>query len=150
MAFSVMSLGSRARYLLAGLAVVSFVLVLYWSRNPAAMDESSANVKHITEGGFGDEVLRCRLPVVVDFYAAWCAPCRELSPMLDRVAGGYARRIKFVKVNVDETPDLARDYQVTVLPTVLMFADGKVRDRVEGLVDEAELKRRFDTLAAGK
>jgi thioredoxin len=126
------------------------LLVLAGCGNPAVMNESTANVKHITQGEFADEVTRCATPVVADFYATWCEPCRMLSPMLDKLAGGYADKIKFVKINVDESPGLAQNFQVQAIPTLIFFKDGKVADRFTGLPDEADLKARLDKFSAGK
>ena len=135
------------------LPVVALATVFFLAagcENPSAMNQSSANVKHITQGEFTVEVAHCAMPVVVDFYATWCGPCREFSPVLDRVAGGYTGRIKFVKVNVDESPVLAQTFRVEAIPTVLMFKDGKVADRFTGGLPEADLKARLDALLAGK
>ncbi|HEX4348811.1 MAG TPA: thioredoxin domain-containing protein, partial [Verrucomicrobiae bacterium] len=77
-------------------------------------------------------------------------PCRVLEPLLDRVAGGYTNKIKFVKVNVDESPLQAQIYDAEILPTVLMFKDGKVGDRVLGLPTETDLRSKLDALAAAK
>jgi thioredoxin len=132
------------------MAVATGFLLAAGCENPSAMNQSSANVKHITQGEFTDEVAHCVTPVVVDFYATWCGPCRAFSPLLDQVAGGYAGRIKFVKVNVDESPVLAQTYQVQAIPTVLMLKDGKVADRFTGGLPEADLKARLDALLAGK
>ena len=131
--------------------VAGFVLLaLAGCGNPSAMNESTANVKHITQGEFADEVTRCATPVVADFYATWCGPCRILSPLLDKVAGGYPDRIKFVKINVDESPGLAQNFQVRAIPTLIFFKDGKVADRITGLLEEADLKAKLDKFAAGK
>ena len=131
---------------LAGVAV----LMLAGCGNPAAMNESTANVKHITQGEFADEVTRCATPVMADFYATWCGPCRQLSPLLDKLASGFADKIKFVKINVDESPGLAQNFQVQAIPTLIFFKDGKVADRITGLPDEADLKARLDKFAVGK
>jgi thioredoxin 1 len=114
------------------------------------MNESSPNVKHITQAEFADEVTRCAQPVVVDFYATWCGPCQELAPVLDHVAGGYAGKIKFVKVNVDESPGIAQNYQADALPVVLLFKDGTLADRISGVPTEADLKTNLDALVSGK
>ena len=126
------------------------ILALAGCGNPAAMNESTANVKHITQGEFADEVTRCATPVVADFDATWCGPCRQLSPRLDRLAGGYPDKIKFVKINVDESPGLAQNFQVQAIPTLIFFKDGKVADRITGLLEEADLKAKLDKFAAGK
>jgi len=126
------------------------VLVLAGCGNPAAMNESTASVKHVAQGEFADEVTRCATPVVADFYATWCGPCRMLSPMLDKLAGGYADKIKFVKINVDESPGLAQNFQVQAIPTLIFFKDGKVADRLTGLPEEADLKAKLNAFAGGK
>ena len=125
------------------------ILALAGCGNPSALNESTANVKHITQGEFADEVTRCATPVVADFYATWCGPCRQLSPMLDKLAGGYPDKIKFVKINVDESPGLAQNFQVQAIPTLIFFKDGKVADRITGLPEEADLKAKLEVFAAG-
>jgi len=137
------------RKLFPAIACVA-ILMLVGCGNPSAMNESTANVKHITQGEFADEVTRCTSPVVADFYATWCGPCRMLSPMLDKLAGGYADKIKFVKINVDESPGLAQNFQVQAIPTLIFFKDGKVADRLTGLPDEADLKAKLEAFAGGK
>jgi len=126
------------------------ILTLAGCGNPSALNESTASVKHIAQGEFADEVTRCATPVVADFYATWCGPCRMLSPMLDKLAGGYADKIKFVKINVDESPGLAQNFQVEAIPTLIFFKAGKVADRITGLPDEADLKAKLDAFAGGK
>jgi thioredoxin 1 len=117
---------------------------------PSAMNASSANVKHIAQAEFPAEVSQFSGPVVVDFYATWCGPCRRLSPMVDKLADGFAGKIKFVKVNVDESPVLAQNYHVEAIPTLIFFKAGKLADRLTGLPAEADLKSKLETLAAGK
>ena len=114
------------------------------------MNESTASVKHITQGEFADQVTRASGPVVVDFYATWCGPCRQLAPMLDRLAEPLAAKIKFFKVNIDESPGLAQNYQIEAIPTVLLFKDGKLADRITGLLPEADLQAKLKALATVK
>ena len=118
--------------------------------NPSAMNASTASVKHITQGEFAEEVTRATGPVVVDFYATWCGPCRVLAPMLDKLATPLATKIKFFKVNIDESPGLAQNFQIEAIPTVLLFKDGKLADRLTGLPTEAALQAKLEALAAAK
>lgn len=76
--------------------------------------------------GFERQVLGSELPVVVDFYADWCVPCRQVAPVLERLAAKWDGRVRFVKVNVDHHPDLAEAYRVSSIPTVLLFVSGHV------------------------
>jgi thioredoxin 1 len=112
----------------------------------AAMNESSPNVTRIAESQFAGEVEQAASPVVVDFYAVWCGPCRMLSPRLDKLAGEFAGKIRFVKVNVDEAQDLAGRFRVEGIPTLLFFKSGKLEGRVTGLLPEQELRSRLSAL----
>ena len=113
----------------------------------ASMNQSTDNVKRIGESQFNAEVSQSASPVVVDFYATWCGPCRILSPRLDELAGSFTNRIRFVKINVDEAPALARQFDIRAIPTLLFFKDGKVADRVVGLPGTGALKARLETFA---
>ncbi len=112
----------------------------------ATMTESSRNVMPIAESQFTGEVEKATSPVVVDFYATWCGPCRMLSPRLDKLAGEFAGKIKFVKVNVDEAQELAGRFRVESIPTLLFIKNGKVEERVTGLVTQEALKSRLSAL----
>jgi thioredoxin 1 len=112
-----------------------------------AMNESSQNVTRIAETQFAGEVEKATGPVVVDFYATWCGPCKMLSPRLDKLAGEFSGKIKFVKVNVDEAQELAGRFRVEGIPTLLFMKNGKVEDRVTGLLPEDALKARLDAFA---
>ena len=124
------------------------VLFVAGCGNPAAMNQSTASVKHIAQSEFENEVTRSTNAIVADFYATWCGPCRTLSPMLDRLAGPLADKIKFVKINVDESPGIAQNFSVQGIPTLIFFKDGKVADRITGLLPEAELKAKLEAFAA--
>ncbi len=90
----------------------------------------------IKEANFEREVLQSTQPVLVDFWAQWCGPCKMLAPLLDEIAVEQNGRAKVVKVNVDESPMLAQRYNIQSIPTLLYFAGGEVRDRTVGAVSE--------------
>jgi thioredoxin 1 len=110
------------------------------------MNQSTANVKHITDAEFDVEVTHSALPVVADFYATWCGPCRRLAPTMDTLADQYAGKIKFVKVNVDESPKLAQQFQAEAIPMLVFFKDGKQTDKLVGLQSKEDLIRQLDFL----
>jgi thioredoxin 1 len=114
--------------------------------NSTAMNQSTANVKHITEAEFDTEVTQATLPVVIDFYATWCGPCRQLAPVMDSLADQYAGKIKFVKVNVDESPKLAQKFQVEGIPMLVFLQNGKSAGTSVGLIAKEDLIRRLDSL----
>ena len=87
----------------------------------------------VTDSTFSSEVLESKQLTVVDFWAAWCGPCRMIAPMVDQLAGQYGSTVKFTKLNVDENPDTAATYGVRSIPTLLFFRDGAVVDRIVGL-----------------
>jgi len=111
-----------------------------------AMNQSSANVKHITDEDFDAEVTRVAQPVVADFYATWCSPCRQLAPVMDALADQYAGKIKFVKVNVDESPKLARQFQAEAIPMLVFFKHGGQMEKLVGLQSKATLIGKLDFL----
>jgi len=112
-----------------------------------SLNESTPNVVRITETEFEAQVEQATSPVVVDFYATWCGPCKVLSPRLEKLAGEFSGKIKFVKVNVDEAQKLAGRFQVSAIPTLIFFKNGKVEDRVTGLLADDQLRLRLDSLA---
>lgn len=106
-----------------------------------------SKVKAVTTEEFGLEVLNAAEPVVVDLYADWCGPCRALAPLLDRIAQGYAGRVKFVKVNVDDEPQVAGYFEVTSIPTLLVFDRGQLVHRSSGIPDPRGFVALLDRLA---
>jgi thioredoxin 1 len=117
------------------------------SGRSGATEAESKNVKPIKEADFAAEVTHATMPVVVDFYAPWCGPCRRLSPMLDKLAGPWSDKIKFVKINIDEASALANQFKIEGVPTLLFFKDGKTVDSLVGLPSADELKSRLQALA---
>ena len=112
----------------------------------AAMNKSTANVIHISDAEFETNVMQSSQPVVVDCYATWCGPCKMLSPIVDKVADAYAGKIKFYKVNVDESPKVSQKFQIQAIPTLLFFKDGKLSGTTVGLLTKADLALRVDDL----
>ncbi len=97
----------------------------------------------ITRQNFQDEVLQSKVPVIVDFWAEWCAPCRVIAPLLDKIAEEYQGRLKVVKVNADEQNELAFEYGIQSLPTLLLFKSGGVVNQHIGAAPRHVLERLF-------
>jgi thioredoxin 1 len=95
---------------------------------------------------FEDEVILSRLPVVVDFYADWCGPCRFVSPIIEHLSQGYSGKVKFVKINTDDNQDLARRFDIMGIPTVLVFSDGQVKSKVVGAAPASTYKQKIDSV----
>ena len=98
-------------------------------------------ITEITQQNFEDEVLGSSVPVLVDFWATWCGPCRMLSPVVDELAEKYEGKVKFGKINVDEQPRLAMNYGVESIPTLLLFKDGRAVDKSIGVVPKSSIEQ---------
>lgn len=101
---------------------------------------ASENVQTFTDDNFEKEVLQSDIPVLVDFWATWCAPCKAIAPLIDTVASEYEGRLKVGKVNVDDNPATPGKYGVRGIPTVILLKDGKVVDQVVGAIPKAQLE----------
>ena len=103
-----------------------------------------ANVQEMTEATFDADVLKSEVPVLVDFWAAWCGPCRMLAPIVEAVAAKYEGKIKVVKVNVDEAPGLATQFGIRSIPTIILFKGGEAAERTVGVQTEDALSTMID------
>lgn len=109
----------------------------------------SEYVKDITDETFEQEVLKSDVPVLVDFWAEWCQPCRALAPIVESVAQKYEGRAKFVKLNVDDNGQTAQRYGVRGIPTLILFSGGNEVDRVVGLTSKEKLSDMIDRAFKG-
>jgi thioredoxin 1 len=91
-----------------------------------------ANTKTVTDASFASDVLQSSKPVLVDFWAEWCGPCKMVAPVLDEIAGENTEKLDIVKLNIDENPETARAYQVMSIPTMVLFQDGQIVKQIIG------------------
>jgi thioredoxin 2 len=102
----------------------------------------------VSDATWRRDVLESPLPVVVDFWAPWCGPCRAVAPVLDQVARERAGRVRIAKVNVDENPELSRQFEIQAIPTMMVFRGGRMMEQIRGAVPKAAIDRLLDRLAA--
>jgi thioredoxin 1 len=101
---------------------------------------AAPNIVNLTQENFAAEVLKASTPVLVDFWAEWCGPCKMIAPVLDELATEYAEQVKIGKVNIDQQQALAAEYGVRAIPTLLLFHKGEVADQMVGLRSKRDLK----------
>jgi len=108
---------------------------------------ASANVVTITDSNFDEEVLKSSTPVLVDFWAEWCGPCKMIAPILDEVADEKMGKLKVAKVNVDLSQQVAGRFQIRAIPTLLFFKNGEVKDQIVGMTSKRDLLAKAEALA---
>lgn len=103
-----------------------------------------SNLSTVNDANFETAVLQADKPILVDFWAEWCGPCRMISPILDEVAQAYSNRLRIVKLNVDENPEVPQKYGVRGIPTLLLFKNGVLEDTHVGALSKAQLTAFLD------
>ncbi|CAM5207262.1 Thioredoxin OS=Castellaniella defragrans (strain DSM / CCUG 39792 / 65Phen) OX=1437824 GN=BN940_08121 PE=3 SV=1 [Castellaniella denitrificans] len=104
----------------------------------------SDSIKHVSDASFPGDVLQSDLPVLVDYWAEWCGPCKMVAPLLDEAAAQYKGRVTIAKLNVDENPDSAAKYGIRGIPTLMLFKDGKVAATKVGALSRTQLQAFLD------
>jgi len=115
------------------------------SRHTNAADHTARPIP-VTDATFEQQVLKSPIPVLVDFWAPWCAPCRMVAPILDQLSKEYGSRVRIVKLNVDENPHFAGRYGIQGIPTLLVFRNGTVADRIVGVAAKEHIRAKLNAL----
>jgi thioredoxin 1 len=105
---------------------------------------ANPNVKEVSDSSFDGDILKSAVPVLVDFWAPWCGPCRSVAPIIDDLANQYSGKLKVAKINVDESTEVAMRYQITSIPTFILFKNGQVADRALGALPRSEFVKLID------
>jgi thioredoxin 1 len=104
------------------------------------------NIVQVSDDSFDSEVLKSPVPVLIDFWAPWCGPCRAVAPIVDELAGEYAGKLKIVKMNVDDNPRTPARYGVRGIPNLILFKNGEVQQQIVGAVPKAHLVKAISTV----
>ena len=105
----------------------------------------SEQIAHVTDDSFESEVLKSSQPVLVDYWAEWCGPCKMIAPVLDEIAGEYAGKVKIAKLNIDDNPNTPSRYGIRGIPTLMLFKEGEVEATKVGAVSKSQLTAFIDS-----
>ena len=108
---------------------------------------AAANIVNLTQANFDAEVAKSSVPVLVDFWAEWCGPCKMIAPVLDELASEYDGKVKVAKVNIDHEQNLAAQFGIRAIPTLLIFKNGQVQEQIVGMKSKRDLKASLDKAA---
>ncbi|MGC8605266.1 MAG: thioredoxin [Desulfomonilaceae bacterium] len=107
----------------------------------------NSNLLHVTDADFEQQILKSEVPALVDFWAAWCGPCRTVGPVVEELAGEYKNKVKVAKLNVDDNKQTPSKYGVKGIPTLMLFKNGKVVDQIVGAVPKIKIKDMLDKVS---
>jgi thioredoxin 1 len=108
----------------------------------------AGNIAHVSDDTFDSEVLQSSVPVLIDFWAPWCGPCKAIAPLVDELANDYAGKLKVVKMNVDDNPRTPSRYGVRGIPNLILFKDGEVQQQIVGAVPKAHLVKAVSSVVS--
>jgi thioredoxin 1 len=110
----------------------------------------AGNLIEVTDGSFEKDVLKSDTPVLVDFWAPWCGPCKAIGPVVEKLAESFSDQVKFAKCNVDDNPTAPRQYGIQAIPTLMIFKKGQVADQVTGMTGEGQLEKIINGVLSGE
>jgi thioredoxin 1 len=113
--------------------------------HPSREERMSENITHVTDESFEPEVLKSDVPVLVDYWADWCGPCKAIAPVLDEVARSYAGKLKVAKLNVDENQEVPKRYGIRGIPTLMLFKNGNIEATKVGALSKSQLTAFLDS-----